>query len=165
MTAYGWLDFAIGSDTGGSVRFPARFGGLYGYKPTHGIFNLTGILVAIAEQDTPGFMTRSPSIFVKVGRWWASNTPLATVPSEFPKELIFWGDEPPLVQPEAEKMKVEFFAKVIQALGLPTKSVNVSKSWTEYTGIEQNTSTYMSGVYTTQNSVELWDAVGKPLVE
>lgn len=47
VTAYDWVDFTIGSDTGGSVRFPARFGGLYGYKPTHGIFNLTGILVSL----------------------------------------------------------------------------------------------------------------------
>jgi Asp-tRNA(Asn)/Glu-tRNA(Gln) amidotransferase A subunit family amidase len=58
----------MGSDTGGSVLFPARFGGLYVYKLTHGIFNLTGILVAIAEQDTPGFLTRSPSIFTKLGK-------------------------------------------------------------------------------------------------
>ena len=47
VTAYDWVDFAIGSDTGGSVRFPARYGGFYGYKPTHGIFNITGIVSSL----------------------------------------------------------------------------------------------------------------------
>jgi Asp-tRNA(Asn)/Glu-tRNA(Gln) amidotransferase A subunit family amidase len=89
VTAYGWLNFTIGSNTGGSARFPSRFGGLYGWKPTHGIFNSTGTLVAIAEQDTSGIMARSPSVFVKVGLWWANKTVLATVPSEFPKTLMF----------------------------------------------------------------------------
>jgi len=49
-------------------------------------------------------------------------------------------------------------------MGVPTKNINVSKSWTDNTGIEQDISTYMASVYTTQNSVELWDAIGKPLV-
>lgn len=168
VTAYDWVDFTIGSDTGGSVRFPARFGGLYGYKPTHGIFNLTGILVAIAEQDTPGFLTRSPSIFTKLGKWWAKDTPLeeAAEQSSFPSNLLYYADEPKLTQPAAEAMKLQFFANVSSALNMSTSSVNVTQTWLE-TGLSSNQSisTYMTNVYSDQNSIQFYEQIGKELEE
>lgn len=166
-TAYEWLDFTIGSDTGGSVRFPARFGGLYGYKPTHGIFNLTGILPAISEQDTPGFLTRSPSIFTKLGKWWASGTPLeAHVDTPLPEQLLYYADEPALVQPEAEAMKLAFFANVSAALGMKTSSVNMTSTWISDGPMpNQSIASYMQYVYSDQNSVQFYEKIGLELDE
>jgi Asp-tRNA(Asn)/Glu-tRNA(Gln) amidotransferase A subunit family amidase len=167
VTAYDWIDFTIGSDTGGSVRFPARFGGLYGYKPTHGIFNLTGILVAIAEQDTPGFLTRSPSIFTKLGKWWAKGTPLEEVAdAPMPSNLLYYADEPALVQPEAEAMKLAFFANVSAALNMTESSINVTQNWlSNGPSNGEAMGTYMSYVYSDQNSIQFYNQIGKPLAE
>ncbi|KAF2636897.1 amidase signature enzyme, partial [Massarina eburnea CBS 473.64] len=167
ITAYDWLDFTIGSDTGGSVRFPARFGGLYGYKPTHGIFNLTGILVAIAEQDTPGFLTRSPSIFTKLGKWWAKDTMLETgFSSPLPSSLLYYADEPALTQPEAEAMKLAFFANISKVLNMSTSSINMTSTWLSDGPANGTTmSTYMSYVYSDQNSIQFYDKIGKELAE
>jgi len=164
-TAYDWLDFTIGSDTGGSVRFPARFGGLYGYKPTHGIFNLTGILVAIAEQDTPGFLTRSPSIFAKLGKWWAKDTPLENAASSpLPDNLLYFADAPALTQPAAASMISSFFANVSAALNMSTSSVNVTKAWTESgPAPNQTIANYMQYVYSDQNSIQFYEQIGKDL--
>ncbi|KAF2730630.1 amidase signature enzyme [Polyplosphaeria fusca] len=166
VTAYDWVDFAIGSDTGGSVRFPSRFGGLYGYKPTHGTFNLTGILVAIAEQDTPGFMTRSPSIFTKLGRLWADDTPLEDVADvPMPSNLLLYADEV-LVQPEAKAMIDDFFAQVSTALNMTTSSINVTETWLE-SGPSQgeSVSSYMAYVYSDQNSIQFYEKIGLELNE
>ncbi|KAH7395015.1 amidase signature domain-containing protein [Phaeosphaeria sp. MPI-PUGE-AT-0046c] len=166
-TAYEWLDFTIGSDTGGSVRFPARFGGLYGYKPTHGIFNLTGILPAISEQDTPGFLTRSPSIFTRLGKWWASGTPLeAHADTPLPEQLLYYADEPALVQPEAEAMKLAFFANVSAALGMKTSSINMTSTWISNGPMSnQSIAAYMQYVYSDQNSIEFYEKIGLELDE
>ncbi|PVI03451.1 amidase signature enzyme [Periconia macrospinosa] len=166
-TAYEWLDFTIGSDTGGSVRFPARFGGLYGYKPTHGIFNLTGILVAIAEQDTPGFMTRSPSIFTKLGMWWAKDTPLENAAeTPLPSQLLYYADEAPLAQPEAEAMKLAFFSKVEAALNFSTSSINMTETWIDKGPAPNQTITdYMTYVYSDQNSIQFYEKIGRELDE
>ena len=65
--AGGLVDFALGSDTGGSVRVPASFCGLYGLRPTHGRISLKGVLPQSSSYDTVGWFAREPEIFAKVG--------------------------------------------------------------------------------------------------
>jgi len=65
--AGGLVDFALGSDTGGSVRVPASFCGLYGLRPTHGRVPLDGILLQAPSYDTIGWFARDADIFARVG--------------------------------------------------------------------------------------------------
>jgi amidase len=65
--AGGLVDFALGSDTGGSVRVPASFCGLYGLRPTHGRIPLDGILLQAPSYDTIGWFTRDAELFARVG--------------------------------------------------------------------------------------------------
>lgn len=61
------VDFAIGSDTGGSVRAPASFCGLYGIRPTHGRIPLDGACPLAPGFDTCGWFTRDADLFARVG--------------------------------------------------------------------------------------------------
>jgi amidase len=65
--AAGACDFALGSDTGGSVRIPAAFNGLYGLRPTHNRIDLTGVQAMASTFDVPGWFACSPGIFRNVG--------------------------------------------------------------------------------------------------
>jgi len=53
------VDFALGSDTGGSVRIPASFCGIYGIRPTHGRIALQGLIEQAPSYDTIGCLSAS----------------------------------------------------------------------------------------------------------
>jgi len=56
--AAGRADIGLGSDTGGSVRLPASFCGLVGWRPSHGLLSAEGMLGLAPSYDVPGFFTR-----------------------------------------------------------------------------------------------------------
>src|ERR1700757_1110305 len=64
--AAGLCDTALGTDTGGSVRVPASFCGLYGIRPTHGRVNVAGMMPQAPTSDTTGWFARGATTFAKV---------------------------------------------------------------------------------------------------
>ncbi len=56
--AGGLVDLALGSDTGGSVRIPASYCGIYGLRPTHGRISLDGVMPLAPSLDTVGCFAR-----------------------------------------------------------------------------------------------------------
>src|SRR5262249_804179 len=66
--AAGMCDFALGSDTGGSVRVPAAFCGLYGLRPTYGRIDVSGATPMAPSYDTVGFLARDSALFRAIGR-------------------------------------------------------------------------------------------------
>jgi Asp-tRNA(Asn)/Glu-tRNA(Gln) amidotransferase A subunit family amidase len=52
--AMGMCDWALGSDTGGSIRIPAAFCGVVGFKPTLGTVDTEGVIPLSRSQDTLG---------------------------------------------------------------------------------------------------------------
>src|SRR3990170_2011345 len=60
-------DFALGSDTGGSIRVPASFCGLYGLRPSFGRIDTRGATPMAPSYDTIGFLAREAELFRKIG--------------------------------------------------------------------------------------------------
>jgi len=65
--AAGLFDFALGSDTAGSVRIPASYCGLWGIRPSWGAVNACGVLPLGPSFDTVGWFAREAAILRRVG--------------------------------------------------------------------------------------------------
>ncbi len=89
--AGGVCDFALGTDSGGSVRVPASFCGLYGIRPTHGRIDFSGITVQAPNADTCGWFARDAATFARVGEVLCQDA----LPTQLPTRLLVatdaWG--------------------------------------------------------------------------
>lgn len=74
--AGGKADIGLGTDTGGSVRIPAAFCGLFGWRPTHGLLPADGLVPLAQSYDVPGFMTRDCETLQLLGDLFAPEAEL-----------------------------------------------------------------------------------------
>jgi amidase len=91
-------DFALGSDTGGSVRAPASHCGLVGLRPTHGRISLASVMDLSPSFDTCGWFTRDVATYARV-----ADVLLGSDPSPLPPtpRLLAPGDVWALLAPDA----------------------------------------------------------------
>lgn len=86
--AAGLCDFALGTDSGGSVRLPASFCGLFGLRPTHGRIPFAGGVVQAPSFDTIGWFAREGATMARVGEVLLG----ATVPETGPMPMLIATD-------------------------------------------------------------------------
>jgi amidase len=61
------VDFALGTDCGGSVRLPASYCGILGMRPTHGRVPVDGVIPFAPSFDVVGWFARDATVFSRVG--------------------------------------------------------------------------------------------------
>src|SRR5262245_40397488 len=66
--AAGLCDFALGSDTSGSIRVPASYCGVYGFRPSHGAVPIDGVVPLAPAFDTVGWLARDAAMLRRSGR-------------------------------------------------------------------------------------------------
>src|SRR6201993_2951877 len=94
--AAGLCDTALGTDTGGSVRVPASFCGLFGIRPTHGRLDLSGMMPQAPSSDTTGWLARDVATFARV----SSVVLDEAIPTTLPGRLIIAVDAFAFADPE-----------------------------------------------------------------
>ncbi|WP_172331132.1 amidase [Mangrovicoccus sp. HB161399] len=90
--AQGLADLGIGTDTGGSVRLPASFCGLWGWRPTHGLLPHGGMQALAASYDVPGLFARDAETLLLAAAILAPDADLAAPRYLAPSDL--WAQVP-----------------------------------------------------------------------
>ena len=80
--AAGMADFALGTDTAGSLRVPAAVCGILGIRPTHGALSVEGVIPLAKSFDVPGLFARDPHVLRRgFDACMGAATPAPTAPS------------------------------------------------------------------------------------
>ncbi len=122
--ARGLCTASIGTDTGGSVRIPAAFNGLVGFKPSHGRIPTTGLVPLCPSLDTIGPLTRDVADAAALFTLMAGGKPIGIEDETLrgrtvivPKDIVLDGMAPDIAR---------IFEASISALGADGLSVDMS---------------------------------------
>ena len=96
------VDFALGTDCGGSVRLPASYCGIFGIRTTHGLVPVDGVVDLAASFDTVGWFAREPQTLRRVGE-----VLLPAAPTFVPTRLLIADDAFAFAGPEVSAALAE----------------------------------------------------------
>jgi len=127
MGSYPWLDIAVGSDTGGSIRGPSQVQGLFGNRPSHGVVELTGVMPLSPVLDTAGFLTRNPAL-------WATAQEVLYGGSasykSYPSKVLTYQFPTNASSSPSNALILGFLAKLQSFLSANVSTVNLTSQWT-----------------------------------
>ncbi|KAJ0339566.1 hypothetical protein COL922a_004295 [Colletotrichum nupharicola] len=129
VASYEWLDIAVGSDTGGSIRGPSGVQGLFGNRPSHDLVSLDEVMPLSPTLDTPGFLTRDPCIWdaAQKALYRENYTSFAAAEVVYPKTVYTLGfpsDDTP-----AGQMLNKFAAGLAAFLDTNVTEFNLTEAW------------------------------------
>ncbi|ETS87127.1 hypothetical protein PFICI_00955 [Pestalotiopsis fici W106-1] len=146
IAAYDWLDYAIGTDTGQSVRQPAAFSGTFGNRPSQGLMSLEHVMPISYGTDTAGFFCRDPIKWAEAAKYWydaslqqdsaLNGLSELDVPDTdaYPVQILYPLDHLPLQNPEAEKVLQSFLGQIIHAFNMSIATINLTQTIESTTG-------------------------------
>lgn len=130
VASYDWLDLALGSDTGGSIRGPAGVQGLFGNRPTHGLLSLDNVMPMSPKLDTAGFLARDPLVWdvANAALYLSNYTSFADRSPRYPKTLYVM--DLSSNNNSATQMRWKFASDLASFLNTSIRALDLEKEWT-----------------------------------
>ncbi|KAJ3962830.1 hypothetical protein N0V92_000398 [Colletotrichum tropicale] len=127
--SYSWLDAAVGTDTGGSIRSPAGVNGVFGNRASHGAVSSDHIMPLSEPLDTVGFLVRDPELWDKLQAvtYGTNYTSLATLQPKYPTKIMTVSY--PNSSTEAGVLLNNFATALAKFVGGNVSTLNVAQSW------------------------------------
>ena len=154
--AAGMVPFTIGEQTRGSMIRPASYCGITGFKPTHDLLPMEGVLPLARSQDTLGLYTHTPTDMLAL--WKALGHP------EGGEEEFSFGAPEPI--PECEPEMANAFRQCLSLLrraGVSIKSVEISEMLKKLEAANDLITSYEGARFHEPRLKEFGDRLDQPL--
>ncbi|GAD92321.1 hypothetical protein PVAR5_0912 [Paecilomyces variotii No. 5] len=126
IASYDWLDIAVGSDTGGSMRDPSGKQGLFGNRPSVGAVSMDNVIPLTPVVDTAGVFARDAETWSKVVHVWYQNFRSNYT---YPKKLFYPNAPFPSADTNAGVLLENLVTKIEDFLGTKRTYVDVNSQW------------------------------------
>ncbi|MFN3226376.1 MAG: amidase [Hyphomicrobiales bacterium] len=149
--AGGLAEIGLGSDTGGSVRLPASYCGIWGLRPTHGRIDLAGAVPLAPSFDTVGWFCQTPELMAKVGAVLMTDGGVGAAP----ERLLLAEDMFARVDETVRDALLAKAVLVAERLGLPLETTVLAPHDGDLGDLEA-----WRGVFRVCQSAEAWQVHG-----
>ncbi|KAE8395063.1 hypothetical protein ETB97_003175 [Aspergillus alliaceus] len=164
IASYGWLDLAVGSDTGGSMRSPAAVQGVYGNRPSTGAISLDHVLPLSPALDTAGVFARNASLWAHAVQAWYPH--FQHNYTSYPRQLFLAGKEwdGKGISAEAHRSLTKFVRGLETFLRTNHTKADVSQRWRDtHPSTSPSLEELLYRTYATLTSVDQFNRLATPL--
>jgi Asp-tRNA(Asn)/Glu-tRNA(Gln) amidotransferase A subunit family amidase len=156
------LDLALGSDTGGSIRFPSQASGVYGIRASHGLVSLDRIIPLAPQFDTAGLLARDPHLWQTASRVLYSEISFSW--PLFPKKIQIASVKSANPSDPVTVTATKFIDKLTIYLSANISSIDIPAMWkySHPAGLSSDLGTVLDAVYPTIISKEQTRLVRDP---
>ncbi|KAL8811955.1 MAG: hypothetical protein Q9223_001264 [Gallowayella weberi] len=131
VAAYEWIDIGIGTDTNGSIRRPAQCNGVFGLRPSQGVFPQKGMFTVFKTFDVPGILARDLD---KLGsfatKWYGDRLPDENA-EQLPPRIVLPIDLLPENDTSQKRVVLDFLKDLESYWSITADRISVSALWAE----------------------------------
>ncbi|TPX07409.1 uncharacterized protein E0L32_002121 [Thyridium curvatum] len=145
IASYDWLDIAVGSDTGGSIRGPAGVQGLFGNRPSHGLVSLDHAMPLSPTLDTVGYLIRDPMLWdtAQAVLYGSNYKSLVRKTPSYPKKIITAGFPSSNSSAASAKILNGFANALATFVGGSIQTISLADEWMSSKPAEAGSATLM----------------------
>ncbi|KAL4922387.1 amidase signature domain-containing protein [Aspergillus aurantiobrunneus] len=161
VASYDWLDIAVGSDTGGSMRNPAGLTGVYGNRPSTGAVKLDQVLPLSGALDSAGVFARDARTLSSAVHAWYQNL---TGYEKYPSRLFYSRSSFPDERTEAGALLEDLVRRLESFLGTRREYVDTPSRWADEhpAGAPDNIKDLLNTTYAVLTSVYQYKHLALP---
>ncbi|KAH8598568.1 amidase signature domain-containing protein [Bisporella sp. PMI_857] len=155
LASYDWIDSSLGTDTFGSVLWPAAAQGIFGLRPTHSVLDNSGVPPLSEHLDTVGCFSRSVDMFLKIGNAWFNGTfqHKFELPQKLLVPIMFWK---PYQTPYLASIVEYFIRDLGKVLDVQRIEYDIETEWAS-TSLPQSNTPLKDYLATTLATIQLYD--------
>ncbi|KAF3161108.1 hypothetical protein TWF788_002759 [Orbilia oligospora] len=126
VAGYDWVDFAVGTDSCGSIIWPAALQGVFGLRPTLGVSELEGVMPYSSVIDTMGFFARDIQNFQLLQEVWYDKKGQRR---EKPSRVIVPGGVFDSLHSNKQSVMAKFIEDAEITTGIPLAEIDINELW------------------------------------